>query len=135
MVADLHVAKLGVQRRRRYRRKLDTSMQTVAIRRQVVSATCIELEMDILGNTAETQLRLTKHIPESSPDLVDIDIEAAAGKIIYGGGLVLGNDEYCIANRSTYPQRSEEHTSELQSLMRISYAVFCLKNKNTTQTN
>src|SRR3546814_4539097 len=30
--------------------------------------------------------------------------------------------------------RSEEHTSELQSLMRISYAVFCLKQKNTTQT-
>src|SRR3546814_7582828 len=28
-------------------------------------------------------------------------------------------------------QRSEEHTSELQSLMRISYAVFCLKNKKT----
>src|SRR3546814_10605350 len=30
------------------------------------------------------------------------------------------------------PHRSEEHTSELQSLMRISYAVFCLKKKNTT---
>src|SRR3546814_7424558 len=29
------------------------------------------------------------------------------------------------------PGRSEEHTSELQSLMRISYAVFCLKKKNT----
>src|SRR3546814_7034235 len=28
------------------------------------------------------------------------------------------------------PKRSEEHTSELQSLMRISYAVFCLKKKN-----
>src|SRR3546814_8967939 len=28
--------------------------------------------------------------------------------------------------------RSEEHTSELQSLMRTSYAVFCFKNKNTT---
>src|SRR3546814_1663418 len=28
------------------------------------------------------------------------------------------------------PSRSEEHTSELQSLMRISYAVFCLKKKN-----
>src|SRR3546814_10002753 len=28
------------------------------------------------------------------------------------------------------PARSEEHTSELQSLMRISYAVFCLKKKN-----
>src|SRR3546814_5535515 len=31
--------------------------------------------------------------------------------------------------------RSEEHTSELQSLMRISYAVFCLKKKNTAQKN
>src|SRR3546814_8116225 len=30
--------------------------------------------------------------------------------------------------------RSEEHTSELQSLMRISYAVFCLKKKQNTQT-
>src|SRR3546814_4342157 len=29
--------------------------------------------------------------------------------------------------------RSEEHTSELQSLMRISYAVFCLKKKNTNR--
>src|SRR3546814_3384322 len=29
--------------------------------------------------------------------------------------------------------RSEEHTSELQSLMRISYAVFCLKKKNTNK--
>src|SRR3546814_2236886 len=32
-------------------------------------------------------------------------------------------------------QRSEEHTSELQSLMRISYAVFCLKKKKTQQKN
>src|SRR3546814_7448970 len=31
--------------------------------------------------------------------------------------------------------RSEEHTSELQSLMRISYAVFCLKKKHTTHTH
>src|SRR3546814_10670495 len=31
--------------------------------------------------------------------------------------------------------RSEEHTSELQSLMRSSYAVFCLKKKNTVQRN
>src|SRR3546814_5666972 len=32
------------------------------------------------------------------------------------------------------PERSEEHTSELQSLMRISYAVFCLKQKKTNHT-
>src|SRR3546814_6495814 len=33
------------------------------------------------------------------------------------------------------PFRSEEHTSELQSLMRISYAVFCLKKKKQTNIN
>src|SRR3546814_6356922 len=33
----------------------------------------------------------------------------------------------CRFNREAPPMRSEEHTSELQSLMRISYAVFCLK--------
>src|SRR3546814_6258194 len=32
-------------------------------------------------------------------------------------------------------RRSEEHTSELQSLMRISYAVFCLKKKKNTNTS
>src|SRR3546814_8621544 len=36
-----------------------------------------------------------------------------------------------IAVRSVTIVRSEEHTSELPSLMRISYAVFCLKKKNT----
>src|SRR3546814_5336327 len=39
-----------------------------------------------------------------------------------------------IDSRSSRPgTRSEEHTSELQSLMRISYAVFCLKKKNRKQ--
>src|SRR3546814_8930700 len=40
--------------------------------------------------------------------------------------------------RDRHHQRSEEHTSELQSLMRISYAVFCLKKKKkqtTTKNN
>src|SRR3546814_4640334 len=35
-----------------------------------------------------------------------------------------------LGRRDMIPPRSEEHTSELQSLMRISYAVFCLKKKN-----
>src|SRR3546814_3829623 len=39
-----------------------------------------------------------------------------------------------LQNRLNYA-RSEEHTSELQSLMRISYAVFCLKKKQDTQKN
>src|SRR3546814_3629474 len=39
---------------------------------------------------------------------------------------------YSYFKNSRY-KRSEEHTSELQSLMRISYAVFCLKKKKTQQ--
>src|SRR3546814_5744377 len=37
-----------------------------------------------------------------------------------------------LAERLAYIDRSEEHTSELQSLMRSSYAVFCLKKKTIT---
>src|SRR3546814_4567678 len=37
-------------------------------------------------------------------------------------------------DRNQSGSRSEEHTSELQSLMRIPYAVFCLKKKNNTST-
>src|SRR3546814_3432651 len=40
----------------------------------------------------------------------------------------------CLYYLRSAASRSEEHTSELQSLMRISYAVFCLK-KKTTKTN
>src|SRR3546814_5110265 len=41
-------------------------------------------------------------------------------------------DDRGCGRRGPLP-RSEEHTSELQSLMRISYAVFCLKKKNNAQ--
>src|SRR3546814_8604527 len=44
-------------------------------------------------------------------------------------------DTIVLAMTPKYLARSEEHTSELQSLMRISYAVFCLKQKTTTHTN
>src|SRR3546814_7450352 len=50
-----------------------------------------------------------------------------------GAGLpfhALAADQACLAAAAVSLPRSEEHTSELQSLMRISYAVFCL-NKNT----
>src|SRR3546814_8087096 len=42
---------------------------------------------------------------------------------------------YFEAPQRLAASRSEEHTSELQSLMRISYAVFCLKKKTTKKKN
>src|SRR3546814_9276041 len=45
----------------------------------------------------------------------------------------LGNPEKYLKRNAGLLRRSEEHTSELQSLMRISYAVFCLKKKKKIQ--
>src|SRR3546814_5931343 len=45
-----------------------------------------------------------------------------------------GTVKLTLSRMTAPPRRSEEHTSELQSLMRISYAVFCLKKKNKKQT-
>src|SRR3546814_8447142 len=65
---------------------------------------------------------------------------AIAAVILYGGNEVIsGNRDagslftFIFALLLAYePLRSEEHTSELQSLMRISYAVFCLQKKKHT---
>src|SRR3546814_3731793 len=51
--------------------------------------------------------------------------------VTFGWGVVFSDQT--VANlQANDPVRSEEHTSELQSLMRISYAVFCLNKKNNT---
>src|SRR3546814_10492591 len=52
---------------------------------------------------------------------------AADGTI---GGFLIRHNKTIWRGRCPPARRSEEHTSELQSLMRISYAVFCLKKKN-----
>src|SRR3546814_4667115 len=58
----------------------------------------------------------------SAAEMVALDVER---------GVRAGGEVLCDAVRLAQPgaSRSEEHTSELQSLMRISYAVFCLKTK------
>src|SRR3546814_10629359 len=45
-----------------------------------------------------------------------------------------GGQPVVLVADAAHGRRSEEHTSELQSLMRISYAVLCLKKKNTKHT-
>src|SRR3546814_1664459 len=66
---------------------------------------------------------------------------AALELIVYAGAIMvlmvfvimmlnLGGESAGEEKKWLRPRRSEEHTSELQSLMRISYAVFCLKKKN-----
>src|SRR3546814_1783611 len=54
---------------------------------------------------------------------------AAVARLAQGGEQPVAVEEHDVGWR-----RSEEHTSELQSLMRISYAVFCLKKKTKHKT-
>src|SRR3546814_1576419 len=80
-------------------------------------------------------------------DAVDAEYAAAGiGRVVLGGvEPVAAGVEHAVAVEMTVGwrrdhlqqgavTRSEEHTSELQSLMRISYALFCLKKKNKHNT-
>src|SRR3546814_6593010 len=76
---------------------------------------------------------LAEAVVDRSEDAIQIDLaETGHGlrderrKLL----LVLPHGKFAIAHLP----RSEEHTSELQSLMRISYAVFCLKKKNNNKS-
>src|SRR3546814_10260524 len=63
-----------------------------------------------------------------------IELEPVTHKLEKGNiGVISVNEFSRDVGRDVFAARSEEHTSELQSLMRISSAVFCLKKKNTTQ--
>src|SRR3546814_7565822 len=85
----------------------------------------------------EGQFDLVLRPPAVAPRLILVDDEAAADRKIHAlgqnlaVGVARGEGEGIAVERLALlhlkMQRSEEHTSELQSLMRISYAVFCLK--------
>src|SRR3546814_9427363 len=66
----------------------------------------------------------------------DTDLHCRVEYLADGSVRLFGLESTVVAGGTLEPDgsRSEEHASELQSLMRISYAVFCLKKKNTTMT-
>src|SRR3546814_6620354 len=69
--------------------------------------------------TGAVRLGVHGHAAVCAASLVREEVHPVVGVAIKGAQVQIAPVE-----------RSEEHTSELQSLMRISYAVFCLKNKN-----
>src|SRR3546814_4779125 len=84
------------------------------------------------------EIAFTAYVPHNYPADVEPGLDETAFydplNFTYPAGVHI-----CEVEIDPATGRSEEHTSELQSLMRISYAVFCLKKKiiqnNTNQTN
>src|SRR3546814_7093854 len=68
------------------------------------------------------------HLPVPVDALLKLLSDSAAPCALFALGLTLVGRP--LSHGLEQVTRSEEHTSELQSLMRISYAVFCLKKKN-----
>src|SRR3546814_3415341 len=94
---------------------------SVAIRRLKNSSTRLAF---VTNNASRTPDRVAAHLTE-------LDIPAEANDVVTSGQAAAGLLTTLLAPGSpVFLLRSEEHTSELQSLMRISYAVFCLKKKN-----
>src|SRR3546814_6926262 len=77
-------------------------------------------------------------LDEAFAEMRTAGIDALAAPVGQRGGAVAakegGEPAGQVAADHVAVARSEEHTSELQSLMRISYAVFCLKKKNQHKT-
>src|SRR3546814_7618468 len=92
----------------------------------------VNVEM-VPGSTLEQTGAVTQHVADvlSQSSIVDSafsDIEPTKATIYLT--LKKGHEQSSVDwEREMAPKRSEEHTSELQSLMRTSYAVFCLKKK------
>src|SRR3546814_1376017 len=72
---------------------------------------------------------------EETEDTVDPEADANEEDTHTEDDDTLDTDDESVDEEETPKPRSEEHTSELQSLMRISYAVFCLKKKKNIKTN
>src|SRR3546814_1316434 len=88
----------------------------------IISCRCIIASQQIVAGTVGER-RMPQHPVFRSDDAVGCRRLAAPGEDV---------EDQLVAGRSV---RSEEHTSELQSLMRISYAVFCLEKKITHISN
>src|SRR3546814_7410973 len=88
---------------------------------------------EIEGGLGQAEIVLTgvsQHVVAPAKALLD-GVERVAEPLVVGGQET-HVDQLEKARVDLVPaERSEEHTSELQSLMRISYAVFCLKKKKT----
>src|SRR3546814_9756238 len=90
-------------------------------RGSVVTKRCVDADVSVLPSCA------VKPVP------ICTEYSVAARSLPPAAGL---HARFCVSSQRQRQSgdgvRSEEHTSELQSLMRISYAVFCLKKKNIT---
>src|SRR3546814_5630017 len=95
----------------------------------VIVADCL-VRADLRGVDTHGLQLLPHYLKRVRLGLVNPRPELAVEQITPVAGALDGQNAFGFLVATRAMARSEEHTSELQSLMRISYAVFCLKKKN-----
>src|SRR3546814_1362821 len=109
-------------------------------------------DFNLLGRTYRVTAQADGNFRQDVSDVADLRTRNSQGEMVPLGSIASFEDRtgpYRVSRYNLYPAAeiqgstapgassgaaldgSEEHTSELQSLMRISYAVFCLKKKNS----
>src|SRR3546814_2715491 len=120
-------------RRRHTRCALVTGVQTCALPISLKQVPAAEynpfecIQTNVIGAENVVRAALNNKVSQ----VIALSTDKAASPVNLYGASKLASDKIFVAanNLSGSLGRSEEHTSELQSLMRISYAVFCLKKK------
>src|SRR3546814_8341355 len=104
--------------------RTDTLFPYTTLFRSILTTDVGDAVLDVSGEltVAQADIAGLADFNGAGEQLAVLDLTAADARLATTGFMTLGN-----------VTRSEEHTSELQSLMRISYAVFFLKKKTNTQ--
>src|SRR3546814_8453322 len=119
-------------RRRHTRCALVTGVQTCALPISAVAVDEFLAGFEIIGIAQEAGERVADHVLRFGVGEIHLSLSSISTSSRRRPG-----SRRCVIARGRDPYRSDEHTSELQSLMSISYAVFCLKKKRkqTKTTN
>src|SRR3546814_9761235 len=130
-------------RRRHTRCALVTGVQTCALPIYRIVGHGPEINADLIRSVERRSAFHNAELSDDERRFVEeqiaegnVDVVFATSTLAAGVNFPLGSAVFSSWRRYNFDRkahRSEEHTSELQSLMRISYSVFCMKKKNKNQ--
>src|SRR3546814_1425211 len=108
------------------------ALKAAGIRLQTLQPSSLSEELRAPGEVLDNAYGTTLITPRV--EALIVRRHARLGEEVPDGAPLVTLSSVDVADAQAELRRSEEHTSELPSLMRISYSVFCLKKKNTRKS-